>query len=92
MPEIVTIPIYSNYYINESKNLTQEQIDNIIFPVVLSPLKQEFKYWHDKLSHLHPKSLFRLEIFGVLQSKFIDLKNYVPLYAPFMFKTARIRK
>ena len=32
VPEIVSIKISSEYYIKESKNLTQEQIDNIMFP------------------------------------------------------------
>ena len=30
--DIVPITIYSEYYINESNNITQEQIDNIMFP------------------------------------------------------------
>ena len=32
-----------------------------MFPEVLSTLQQELKLWHDKLSHLHPKNMFRLE-------------------------------
>ena len=45
---IVSIPIYSEDYINESKNLTHEQIENIMYPKVLSPLQQDFKSWNDK--------------------------------------------
>ena len=30
--DIVPITIYSEYYINESNNITQEQMDNIMFP------------------------------------------------------------
>ena len=33
-----SIPIYSEDYINESNNLTQEQIEKIMFPEVLPPL------------------------------------------------------
>ena len=40
MPDIESIPISSEEYINESNNLTQEQIENIMFPEVLSTLKQ----------------------------------------------------
>ena len=36
--DIGSIPISSEDYINESKNTTQEQIDNIMFLEVLSPL------------------------------------------------------
>ena len=68
---IVSIPISSEDYIKESKNLTQELFENIMFPEVLSPLQQEFKSWHDKLSHLHPKSMFRLAKLGVLPSIFL---------------------
>ena len=32
VPDNGSIPISSGKYINESKNLTQEQIDNIMFP------------------------------------------------------------
>ena len=32
VPDVASIPISSEYYINESNNLTQEQIDNIMFP------------------------------------------------------------
>ena len=61
VPYIGSISISSEYYINESKNLTQEQIGGTIFPEVPSYLQQEFKSWRDKLYHLHPKSMFRLE-------------------------------
>ena len=64
--DIGSITIYSSYYINESKNITQEQIDDIMFPEVQSPLQQEFKSWNDKLSHLHPKSMFRLVKIGFI--------------------------
>ena len=50
VPDIGSIPISSEGYINESTNITQEIIDNIMFPEVLSPLQPEFKYWHDKLA------------------------------------------
>ena len=61
VPDIGSIPFYSKDYINKSINITQERMDNIVFPEFLSPLQQEFKYWHDKLSHLHPKSMFRVK-------------------------------
>ena len=65
VPYTGSIPIYSADYINDSNNLTQE-IENIMFPEVLSILQQEFKSWNDKLFYLHPKSMFRLEELGVL--------------------------
>ena len=64
-------------------------MENIIFPEVLSPLQQEFKSWHDKLSNLYPKSLFRLAKIGVFPSIFIDLKDDVPLCESCMFGTSR---
>ena len=60
-----------------------------MFPEVLSPLQQESKLWHDKLSCIHPKSMFRLAKRGVLTSIFIYLKDDVPLCASFMFGIAR---
>ena len=39
MPDIGSIPISPKDYINESKNLTQEQIYNIMFPELISPLQ-----------------------------------------------------
>ena len=48
------------YCINSSKRCTQEQIDNIVFPEVISPLQQGFKSGYDSLSHLYPKPMFRL--------------------------------
>ena len=65
--DIVSIPISSGGYINESKNIKQEKIENIMFPEMLSPLQKEYKFWHDKLSQLHPKSMFTLSKLGVLQ-------------------------
>ena len=35
VPDIGSITISSEYYINESKNITQEQIEDIMFPEVL---------------------------------------------------------
>ena len=55
---------------------------------VISPLKQEFKSWHDKLSHLHPKSMFIPEKLGAPPSRFLDLKYDLSLCAPCMFGTA----
>ena len=40
VPYIVSIRISSDDYIIEANNLTQEQIDNIMFPEVLSPIQQ----------------------------------------------------
>ena len=87
VPDIGSITISSEKYINESKILTQEQIENIMFPEVLSPLQQEFKSCYYKLSHLHLKSMFRLETFGVLTSIIPDLKDYFPLFASYIFVT-----
>ena len=63
-----------------------------MFPEVLSPLQQEFKSCHDKLSHLHTKSIFRLAKYGFLPSKFLDMKDDVPLCASCMFGTASRRQ
>ena len=60
-----------NQIISHKKN------ENIIFPEVLSPLQQEFKSCHDKLSHLHTKLMFRLAKLGVLPSTFLDLNDDV---------------
>ena len=40
VPYIGSIPISLEDYINESKNLTQKQIENIMFQEVLSQLQQ----------------------------------------------------
>ena len=40
VPDVVSMPISSEDYINESKNITQEKIDNTMFPEVLSYLQQ----------------------------------------------------
>ena len=50
--DIVEITIYSEDYINESNNITREQVENIMFPEVISPLQQEFRSWYENLSHL----------------------------------------
>ena len=92
VPDIGYIPVSSEDYINESNNLTQETIENMVFPEVLSPLQQEFKSWHKTLSQLHPKSMFRLVKLGSLQSIFIYLKDYLPLCVSCMFVTASIRQ
>ena len=50
-----------------------------MFPEMLSPLQQEFKFWHEKLCQLNPKYMFRLEKLGVLPERFLDLKDDVTL-------------
>ena len=79
VPVIGYIPISSDDYINVSKNLTQEHIDNIMFPEVISPLQHKFKSCNERLFHLHSKSIFRLSKLGVLSSIFIYLKDNFPL-------------
>ena len=39
VPDIESVTISSYDYINKSKNITQEQIENIMFPENLSPLE-----------------------------------------------------
>ena len=92
VPDIGSISIYPEDCINESKNITPEKIENIMFPEMLSHLQQELKSWHDKLSHLHPKSMFILAKLGFLPSEFIDLNDFVPLCAPCMFETEMRRQ
>ena len=92
VPDVGSIKFSSKDYINESNNLTKEKNKNIMFPWVLSPSQQEFKSWHKKLSHFHPKSMFRLAKLGVFPSIFIDLKDDAPLCASWMFGTSRSRK
>ena len=60
-----------------------------MFPEVLSPLQHEFRSWHDNLSHLHPKSMLRLEKLGVLPPIFLDLKYDVPLCESCIFITSK---
>ena len=47
------------------------------------------KFWRDKLSHLHSKSVFILAKLGVLLERFLYLKDNVPLCASFVFLTER---
>ena len=91
-PYIVSIPILSEAYINKSKNLTQEQVYNIVFLEVLSPLQQEFKSWYYKLFCLHHKSIFRLATLGILPKSFLDIKYDVPLCESFMVITTSIKQ
>ena len=55
LPDIASTPISSVGYINKSKNFTKEKLRTSRFTEVLSPLQQELKFWHDKLSQLHIK-------------------------------------
>ena len=43
VPDIGSNKISSENYIHESRNITQEQTDNIMFPELSSPLQQVFK-------------------------------------------------
>ena len=63
-----------------------------MFPEVLSTLRQEFKSWHDKLSHLKPKSMFRIAKPRSLPSRLLDLKDDVHLCESCIFGTARRRQ
>ena len=92
MPEIASITISLDDYINGSKNLTQEQIENIMFPEVLSNFKRALRSCNDKLSHLHPKSMLRLEKLGLLLEIILSLKDDVPLCVSCTFGTARRRQ
>ena len=63
-----------------------------MFTEVISPSQQEFTFWNDILSHLHPKSMFRLAKLVVIPSIFLDFKYDVPLCSLFMFRTGRNRQ
>ena len=85
--ETGSITISSEYYFNKSKNLTQEQIENIMFLEVLLTLQHKLKSYHENLSHLHLKSMVRLAKLEVLPSRFLDMKDYFPGCASFIFVT-----
>ena len=51
-----------------------------MFTEVLSTLQQEFKYWHENLSHLYPKSMLRLATIGFLPPIYTELKYDVHIY------------
>ena len=92
VPDIESIPISSKDYINESKNMAQEQIKNILFPEVLSLLQHGFKSWHEKLSQFHPKYMFRRENLGFLPSLFLYLKDDSTLCESLTFVIASRRR
>ena len=92
VPDIESIPISSEDYINKSNNLTREKIENIMHIEVLSHLQQEFKSRNYRLSHLHTKYMFRLVKYGIHLSIFLYLKDDMPLCASCMFGTEKIRK
>ena len=60
-----------------------------MFTEELSPMQQELKYWHENVSHLHPKSIFRLAKLGVLSRRFLNMKDDVPFCASFVFGIER---
>ena len=60
MPDITSIPISSNDYINESQNLAPKKIVTIFFPKLLSLIQQKFKFCHDRLFQLYSKLMFHL--------------------------------
>ena len=63
-----------NFLKNESKNLTQETIEDILFPEVLSLLHQGSNFLYEKLSRLHPKSMVRLAKHGFLPTNILNIK------------------
>ena len=58
-------------YMNKSKHLITNQIENIQLPKLLSPLHNEFKPYHYMLLYLHPKYMLFLEQLRVLTKHFI---------------------
>ena len=86
---IVYIPIFSEGYIRKSNNSTQEKNESIMFSEVILPLQQELQFWHDKISHLRPKCVFKLAKVGVLPPICLELMDDVPLCVSCMFRTAR---
>ena len=63
-----------------------------MFPKLLSILQQRFEFRHNKLSHIYPKSMFRLSKIVVFPSIFLDLKDGVHLCASWIFGKARKNK
>ena len=59
-----------------------------MFTEVLSTLQQELKPWHEKLPHLHPKSMFRLAKLGVPPKQFLDQNYDVSIFESCMFGTS----
>ena len=66
VPDIGSIPIFVSGIYKRIKEFHTRKNDNIMFPEVPLPLQHGFIYWHDNMSHLHPKSMFRLAILGFL--------------------------
>ena len=70
-------PNYStlDYYKDIIKDLTVEEIDNIMHPIALSRLKEEYLDTHNRLEHMAPSEMFTLCDHNHLPKRFLRLKN-----------------
>ena len=87
-PDISTIPVSVEQYVNELPKLTREQLKNVSHPQVLDDDQREFMGLHYKMNHLPLPAMITLAEKGKLNRKFAKLKHRLPVCMSCMFGTA----
>ena len=81
-PDLTNIPVDVETYCKEVEaGLTTEDIAALALPQSLSPLHQEFLYWHNCLYHMPNNRLIRLAKDRVIPHHISALKKKSPICA-----------
>ena len=83
--DIAAIPFSASYYACESRHIRKKQAQHVAWPKKLSPLKQCFLSWHERLDNFKKENMFELVNQGILLSKFAQLKADIPLCDSFIY-------
>ncbi len=87
-PDISTIPVSVEQYVDELQKLIQEQLKHVSHPQVLDDDQQEFMGLHYNMNHLPLPAMITLVEKGKLNRKFAKLKHRLPICMSCMFGTA----
>lgn len=77
-PDIAEVPVTPADFQRDSKNLTDEQLEELASPKSLSPEQQELMGWHLRLGHLPFFILNRLAQIGLIPRRLRKLKDCAP--------------
>ncbi|KAL7496856.1 hypothetical protein ACHAWT_005049 [Skeletonema menzelii] len=82
-PDLTNVPRTPLDYCKEIKDVTQEELKELVYPRQLSPVQQEFLSWHNRLFHMPFSQMYKLAKLGFLPKRFLKCTNMLCISCQF---------
>ena len=82
-PDLTNVPRTPLDYCQEIKDISPEELKELVYPRQLSPVQQEFLSWHNRLFHMPFGQMYKLAKLGILPKRFMKCTNMLCISCQF---------